>query len=236
MASIQDDRGYNQAFKPSNALKIRYERRSRLIMSEMNINLSGDILEIGCGQGEMSHFIAEHSKMNVLGTDLCMPFIEEANNRYSLPNLTFDILDFNYPEKLQGKKFDYIVGNGILHHLYNQIDETFANLKNLLKDGGKIIFIEPNLVNPYCFVIFGTTKYFRNLAKLEPDEKAFTKCFLRKKLKNAGYKNLKISNVDFLLPIIPDFLIKPSIVIGNVAEKTPLLKLMSQSVFICAEK
>ena len=184
----------------------------------------------------MSHFIAEHSKMNVLGTDLCKPFIQEANNRYSLPNLTFDILDFNYPEKLQGKKFDYIVGNGILHHLYYQIDETFISLKNLLKEGGKIIFIEPNLVNPYCFVIFGTTDYFRNLAKLEPDEKAFTKCFLHKKLKKAGYKNLNIKNVDFLLPIIPDFLIKPSIVIGNVAEKTPLLKLMSQSVFICAEK
>ena len=236
MASIQDDRGYNQGFKPSKAMQFRTDRRSRYIMNEMDLSKKSDILEIGCGLGDISYYIAKNTSNTVLGTDLCKPFIEKATATFILPNLAFDILDFNHPEKLQGRKFDYIIGNGILHHLYYTIDETFLRLKDLLKDGGKIIFMEPNIVNPYCFLIFGTTQYFRYWANLEPDEKAFTKCFLRKKLKIAGFKNIKVDNRDFLLPMTPSFLIKPTVLIGDVVENIPVLKLMAQSVFLCAEK
>jgi len=236
MASIQDDRGYNQGFKPSKAMKFRMDRRSRFIMDKMDLSKPNDILEIGCGLGDISYYIAKHTKGTVLGTDLCQPFIDEASKNYKLANLQFDVLDFNYPEKLNGRKFDYIIGNGILHHLYYNLDETFLRLKELLKDGGRIIFMEPNIVNPYCFLIFGTTQYFRNWANLEPDEKAFTKCYLRKKLKNAGFKNIKVDNKDFLLPMTPSFLIKPIVIIGDIVEKIPVLKLMAQSVFLSAEK
>lgn len=236
MPSIQDDRGYNQGFKPSKAMEFRIERRSRFMMERMDLSKENEILEIGCGLGEISFYIAQHTKSNVLGTDLCQPFIEKATNSYSLPNLKFDILDFNHPEKLNGRKFDYIIGNGILHHLYYNLDEAFLSLKALLKDGGKILFMEPNIVNPYCFLIFGTTDFFRNWAKLEPGEKAFTKSLLRKKLKTAGFKNIDVDNRDFLLPVTPDFLVKPTIVASNIFEKIPGLKLMAQSVFLSAEK
>ena len=236
MASIQDDRGFNQGFKPSKTLTYRFDRRSCMIMDRMDLTKRNDILEIGCGLGDISYYIAKHSNSTVLGTDLCVPFIEQASETFKLPNLSFDTLDFNHPEKLEGRKFDYIIGNGILHHLYYHIDDAFFHLKDLLNDGGKILFIEPNLVNPYCFLIFGTTQYFRNWAKLEPDEKAFTKCFLRKKLKNAGYKNISVINKDFLLPFTPSILVKPTVAIGNIVEKIPLLQLMTQSVFLSAEK
>ncbi|MFZ4400516.1 MAG: class I SAM-dependent methyltransferase [Bacteroidales bacterium] len=231
-----DDRGYNQIFNPSIAMDIRTKRRCNYILSKMDLSKQSEILEIGCGLGDISYYIAKNTNNKVLGTDLCQPFIDEANKTFVLPNLQFDILDFNKPEKLLDQKFDYIIGNGILHHLYNQIDTTFISLKNLLKDGGKIIFLEPNLVNPYCFLIFGTTKFFRNWANLEPDEKAFTKSFLRKKLQNTGFRNIEIYNKDFLLPVTPSYLITPSIVIGDFIEKIPGLRLMSQSVFLCAEK
>ena len=137
---------------------------------------------------------------------------------------------------MHGRKFDYIIGNGILHHLYNTLDNALLDLKSLLKDGGKIIFIEPNLVNPYCYLIFNTTISLRRWAKLEPDEMAFTKCLLKKKLSKAGYKNIELSNIDFLLPVTPEYLVKPTIVLGNIVEKIPVLKLMAQSIFLCAEK
>ncbi len=231
-----DDRGFNQIFNPSMAMDIRTKRRCDYIISKMDLSKESEILEIGCGLGDISYYIAKNTNNKVLGTDLCQPFIDDANKAFALPNLQFDILDFNKPEKLLGRKFDYIIGNGILHHLYNQIDETFISLKNLLKDGGKIIFLEPNLVNPYCFLIFGTTKFFREWAKLEPDEKAFTKSFLRKRLLKTGFKNLDIENKDFLLPVTPASLIKPSIVIGDIIEKIPGLRLMAQSIFFSAEK
>ena len=235
MASLTDDRGYNQMFAPSKAMQIRSERRCDMIISEMIITEETTILEIGCGTGEIASFIAQKTKAQVIGTDICVPFIEEAKEKHQFPNLSFDVLNFNNPETLQGKKFDYIIGNGILHHLYYHLDEALKNILFLLKDDGKLIFLEPNLINPYCYLIF-SYPYFRKKANLEPDEMAFTKSFIQEKLKKAGYKSSKVVYKDFLLPVIPDALIKPVIVIGDVVEKIPLLNKMTQSIFIVGTK
>ncbi|MBN8702638.1 MAG: class I SAM-dependent methyltransferase [Bacteroidetes bacterium] len=235
MFSIKDDRGYNQGFAPSKTLVIRTKRRCQIMMDEMELTKNVDVLEIGCGTGEISNLIASTSSAKVLGTDLCIPFIEEAKEKYILPNLSFEVLNFNKPETLQGKQFDYIIGNGILHHLYYNLDEALKNIRFLLKPNGKMIFLEPNLKNPYCYVIF-SFPYFRKLAHLEPDEMAFTRKFIQNKLKTAGFQNIKVSYKDFLLPIIPVFLIKSVIFIGNIAEKIFGINRMSQSIFIVANK
>ena len=109
MASLTDDRGYNQMFAPSKAMQIRSERRCDMIISEMTIIPETSILEIGCGTGEIASFIAQKTKAQVLGTDICVPFIEEAKEKHKFPNLSFDVLNFNSPETLQGKKFDYVI-------------------------------------------------------------------------------------------------------------------------------
>jgi 2-polyprenyl-3-methyl-5-hydroxy-6-metoxy-1,4-benzoquinol methylase len=235
MASLKDDRGFNQMFAPTKAMQIRSERRCDMIISEMTITPETTILEIGCGTGEIASFIAQKTKAQVIGTDICVPFIEEAKEKHKFPNLSFDVLNFNSPETLQGKKFDYIIGNGILHHLYYHLDEALKNILFLLKDGGKLIFLEPNLVNPYVYLIFSYS-YLRKKANLEPDEMAFTKSFIQEKLKKAGYSSSKVVYKDFLLPVIPDALIKPVIVVGDIVEKIPLLNKMTQSIFIVGNK
>ena len=235
MASLIDDRGYNQMFAPTKAMQVRSERRCDMIISEMRIRPDTSILEIGCGTGEIASFIAQKTRAQVTGTDICVPFIEEAKKLHQLANLNFDVLNFNNPETLDGQKFDYIIGNGILHHLYYNLDEALRNILFLLKDNGKLIFLEPNLINPYCYLIF-SYPYFRKKANLEPDEMAFTKNFIQEKLKNAGYKSSKVNYRDFLLPVIPDVLIKAVIAIGDLTEKIPLLNKMTQSIFIVGNK
>jgi SAM-dependent methyltransferase len=233
-SSLKDDRGYNQIFIPSSySTNKRMERRADYIVSQFKSN-PGDVLEIGCGMGIMANMIAEKTKANMLGIDLCEPFIEYANKNFQRANLSFGIMDFNQPDDFKNRKFDYIVGNGILHHLYFNLDNALTNIKSLLKPGGKIIFMEPNIYNPYCHIIF-TYPYFRKRASLEPTEMAFSKPFINKKLSSIGYKNIKIEYKDFLLPGIPKFLVKPSIFIGAIAEKIPLVKMVSQSIFISAE-
>ena len=235
MASRKDDRGYNQGFKPSKALNIRTQRRCDYIISQMNdINNNAEILEIGCGTGELSFMLATKTQKKVLGTDLCVPFIAEAKNAYNLPNLSFIVIDFNYPDQLDGRKFDYIVGNGILHHLYDDMDKALGNFKKLLKLKGGIIFLEPNLYNPYCYLIFHTTSFFRKWARLEPGEMALTKGEMKKALQSAGYQSIKIEYKDFLLPCTPVFLIYPLIAFSSFLEKIPLIKKISQSIFISA--
>ena len=65
---------------------------------------------------------------------------------------------------------------------------------------------------------------------------AFSKSFIRKELHRAGYEDIHVEYKDFLVPGVPDFLIRPSIIIGDVLEKIPLIKIISQSLFIHATK
>jgi 2-polyprenyl-3-methyl-5-hydroxy-6-metoxy-1,4-benzoquinol methylase len=233
MTSIKDDRGFNQGFELVTSTETRMRRRAEYIISLTDSKENKSILEIGCGTGEVSFWIAEQTKMNVLGTDLCIPFIEQADQKFVLPNLKFEVLDFNKPQQMKGRTFDYIVGNGILHHLYYHLDSVLSTFQELLNKDGKIIFLEPNIYNPYCAFIFN---YARKWANLEPDEMAFSKYFINAKLVQSKFKEINIEYKDFLLPGIPEILIKPSILAGNVLENIPLLKMLSQSIYISAKK
>lgn len=238
ISNIKDDRGYNQVYKPSKALKIRTARRFEYIRNEITKNKEVEILEIGCGTGELSYMLARKTGATVFGTDICLPFLEKAKENYAIKNLRFDFLDFNDFEKndyYKNKKFDYIVGNGILHHLYYELDKTLESLNHLLKNGGKIIFLEPNLLNPYCYSIFNF-KLLRRLAKLEPAEMAFTKKFIFAKLEKHGFNDITVKYKDFLLPNTPSFLIKPVILMGSLFERIFLLRNLSQSIYIVAKK
>ncbi len=234
MENIKDDRGFNQVWGDSKSTRIRAERRCDYMISQMEVSPQKSIMEIGCGTGKNCFMLAQKTGMKVLGTDLCVPFIDDAKKNFQLANLRFDILDFNQADQFKGEKFDYIIGNGILHHLYHHLDEAFVNMKALLKENGKIIFLEPNIYNPYVYLIFSYAS-LRVKAHLEPDEMAFSKNFATQKLLKAGYRNIQVEYKDFLLPGIPDALITPSVVAGDVLEKIPLVKMVSQSIFISAQ-
>jgi len=233
MASIVDDRGYNQGFKLVESTVVRMKRRAALFLSEMNSEQPSDVLEIGCGTGEISNWLAEGSPHRVVGTDICAPFIETAKSRYVRDNLAFKVLDFSNPSDISDGSYDYICGNGILHHLYPNLPSVLKTIRNLLKPGGKMIFMEPNIYNPYCAVIFNFT---RELAKLEPDEMAFSRRYITRILRECGYSDIRVEYRDFLVPGIPAALIKPSILIGSVLERTPVLRCLSQSLYLVATK
>jgi 2-polyprenyl-3-methyl-5-hydroxy-6-metoxy-1,4-benzoquinol methylase len=232
--SVVDDRGYNQGFKETIALKKRMERRGDWIIDEMETDPAKKALEIGCGTGYLSYYIARQTNLQIVGSDLCKPFIESAEGQYTLPNLSYEVMDFNEAATSVHNRFDYIFGNGILHHLYFNLDRVFVTLRDLLNPDGKIIFMEPNIYNPYVAAIF-KNKALRKWAKLEPDEMAFSKRFIQQKMRTAGFENIKIRYKDFLLPGIPRWLIQPSMVIGDLLERTPL-KLISQSLLISAAR
>lgn len=235
MKSEFDDRGYSQIWIDKGSTRIRQDRRCEYMISQMDVDASKSILEIGCGTGRNAWMLAKKTGMDVMGADLCAPFIEEAKAKFSLPNLHYKVLDFNHDADVDGLRFDYVVGNGILHHLYHHLDEALVKVRGLLKDGGKIVFLEPNLHNPYVYAIFSSPA-LRKITRLEPDEMAFTKGFIADKLARAGFKDIKVEYKDFLLPGIPEFLVGPSVVIGDVLERTPLLRTLSQSIFISATK
>lgn len=239
MPSIQDDRGYNQGFKPSKSLDIRTERRCDYMVGRMDLKKNIRILEIGCGTGQLSYMLAKKTGKKVLGTDLCKPFIREAKSNYKLPNLDYQILDFNDKKSVAAvtkkHKFDYLVGNGILHHLYYNLETSLKNINKLLAKDGRIVFLEPNFFNPYCLLIFNLAP-FRKMAKLEPDEMTFTKGHITRLLKKTGFGDIRAEYKDFLVPGVPESLIKPVIAVGEVVEKIPVLNMLAQSLYVSAKK
>ncbi len=242
MSSIKDEKGYNQSFVNTLAQDIRLKRRFDFMIKHMNKPYDKptdiNVLEIGCAKGEPLKYLVEKTGFKALGTDISNLFINEARKNNINPNLTFEVVDFNDENTFIGgmeySKYDYIIGNGILHHLYYNLDNSMISLNKLLKPNGKIIFIEPNLYNPYIFLIF-KFNLFRKFANLEPDEMAFTDQYIKKLILKSGFSNCNVKIKDFLLPNIPKFLIKPSIYLGEILEKTFFTKI-AQSIFIVAEK
>jgi SAM-dependent methyltransferase len=235
MRVYTDDRGYNQVWAASEATHVRAERRCDYIISRMGPTAGCKILEIGCGLGSNASMIARKTGADVLGIDLCVPFIQKAREKFCLPNLRYEVHDFNRAASFDAETFDCIVGNGILHHLYSELDDALVKIRHSLKPSGRIVFLEPNIYNPYVYLIFRCPP-LRRWARLDPDEMAFSKRFVAARLRCVGYRNIRVEFKDFLIPGIPSFLIRPSVLIGAVLERIPTINWLAQSLFISAEK
>ena len=98
-----------------------------------------------------------------------------------------------------------------------------------------MLFFEPNIYNPYCTLIF-KVPFLRVITRLEPTEMAFSRRFIIRRLGEADFAEIHVTYKDFLLPGVPDILIKPLILSGNVLERVPVLKAAAQSLFIKAKK
>src|ERR1700676_3960402 len=143
MRVYTDDRGYNQVWGACEATRVRAERRCDYIISRMGPTEGCKVLEIGCGLGSNAFMIARKTGADVLGIDLCVPFIQQAREKFCLPNLRYEVHDFNRADSFESETVDCIVGNGILHHLYSKLDDTLEKIRYLLKPGGRIVFLEP---------------------------------------------------------------------------------------------
>lgn len=195
------------------------------------------VLELGCGTGELASFLAAAEDANVTGVDLCQPFVERAQQRFGHSRLQFVQADLGLEVDRQrlGDGWTALVGNGILHHLYYRIDEALASLFAMLAPQGRFVFWEPNVFNPYVFAIFRLGP-LRKLAKLEPDEMAFTPRWISQRLARAGFGEISVKCRDFLIPAVPRALVPAVVAVGDVAERLPAVNYLAQSLFITARR
>ncbi|MEM1056576.1 MAG: methyltransferase domain-containing protein [Bacteroidota bacterium] len=108
------------------------------------------VLDYGCGLGERSLTALKHGA-EVDGIDISTIYIEKANAAardagYPGDRFRFVVGDAHvlpYPEAT----FDLVIGEGIVHHL--DIDTALAEVHRVLKPGGRAVFLEPLLDNPF---------------------------------------------------------------------------------------
>lgn len=114
-----------------------------------------EVLDAGCGTGEMPFLIAKKGASRVVGIDYASSAIQEAEKNYRLPHLSFLCADL---QKVKGI-FDIIVSLGTIEHIDDPL-AALRRLKKLLKPGGSLIVTCPNWTNPRGYILMALAFLF----------------------------------------------------------------------------
>jgi 2-polyprenyl-3-methyl-5-hydroxy-6-metoxy-1,4-benzoquinol methylase len=110
-----------------------------------------EILELGCGDGAVSCLLAR-AGARMTCVDISHRAIALAGERARLDGVEDRCKFLATPVQqmvLEGKQFDVVLGDSVLHHLIPDLPETLAKIRNALRPGGRAIFVEPlNLFPP----------------------------------------------------------------------------------------
>lgn len=230
---VRDERGFNQVYAQSGSTILRARRRNDWFVAEARRIGARRVLELGSGTGEAAAHVAEHLDAEVVAVDLSQAFIDQARSAYQADNLAFERFDLLKDDLLRFGQFDLIFGNGILHHLVQELGGVLTTLHRMTTPAGGAAFIEPNFINPFCAFIFGT-QVGRRWARLEPDEMAFTPRELRQAFQVAGWNGVSVKTRDFLLPGLPNFVSRPILAVEPALEYFTATSCIAQSHFVTA--
>ena len=106
-----------------------------------------NILEVGCGNGWLSHSLAKIPGTKVIGIDVNFTELEQAARVFQhIPNLHFiytDIRNGTFKEK----EFDIVVFAASIQY-FESLDNIVADSKKILKPGGEIHIIDSPFYDP----------------------------------------------------------------------------------------
>src|SRR4051794_2609997 len=120
-------------------LRARAERSEFAGLLDQAIPGDARILEMGCGTGQMSLYLARANRL-VIGADLTRPSLElavAAAHRFKLDRVLFLETDLHRPG-LRAGSFDVVYSSGVLHHTPNP-RAAFARIAQLARPGGMIV-------------------------------------------------------------------------------------------------
>lgn len=121
------------------ALRKRAERSEFARLLDAAIPADARILEIGCGTGQMSIYLASADRV-VVGADVTRASLKlgaAAARRFGVTGVQFVETDLHRPG-LRAGAFDVIYTSGVLHHTRDP-RQSFQDILPLLRPGGMIV-------------------------------------------------------------------------------------------------
>ena len=115
--------------------------RAQKLLSFANVSEKQNLLEVGCGNGAVSNYIAKKYRLNVTGTDVDPEMVQLAQeNIYDVPDIRFLEADAtNLP--FQDNDFEIVLSFGVMHHISNWLD-ALREINRVLKPNGHFIYFD----------------------------------------------------------------------------------------------
>ena len=142
--------GYQQT-----SLSIQMEGGKLFIRTDVVPQLGDAILDLGCGTGELSAYLAELVGPNgyVVGVDPDLNRLKLAQEAHrEIENLSFLEGSSDNFEGIGCEKYDIIFSNHAFHWIPNQ-QEAFKNMVSSLKAGGKIAIQYVDELHPFILPV-----------------------------------------------------------------------------------
>jgi len=210
----------------------RYDDKFSRLKSYCRPDKNFRILEIGAGDGEFTKRILKIGA-RIFATDIT-PIVVKRGKKILVKK---DKASFKIEnaERLtfRGESFDLVCGVSVLHHL--DMKKALREAFRVLKKNGQIFFTEPNLLNPNIFIGL-KMPFLRKKMEYSPDETALVRWNVERLLREIGFSKVKVENYDFLHPLTPKGWVKFVSNLSKTLEKTPVVKEISGSLIVWAEK
>jgi len=136
---LDEDMNYSCAYFANDKMTLEEAQlaKKRHIAAKLNLKPGMKVLDIGCGWGGMSMYLAEHCGCDVVGVTLSDQQLALAKERAKKKGLTgkvdFRLMDYRHVDE----KFDRIVSIGMFEHVgLDHYLEYFSKIRELLKDDG----------------------------------------------------------------------------------------------------
>lgn len=149
-------------------------------------NLPAKVLELGCGAGWLSRFLAI-GNYNVVGVDISKEAIEIANlakRKEQLKDEQLKYLLSDYENLNYDSEFDVVIFFASLHHATDE-KQAIKTAYNALKNGGVLITFEPGMGHEE----HPNTK--KEIEKFGVTEKDMPPSYIIKMGQEIGFKNYK---------------------------------------------
>lgn len=118
-----------------------YYARARANLGAVIGSRVGSALEVGCGHGHVTAFLAAGTRLRWLGMDISRLAIERARELH--PHLSFVVGDIRRPAL--GGSFDLVLLNQVLWYVLPEIDAAIAGCLSLLRPGGTLVVAQAYL-------------------------------------------------------------------------------------------
>lgn len=219
-------------FWESPAGRRRADRRAELFVEHGGLAPGKRVLELGCGTGVFLERVARCGA-SLHGLDLSDDLLEKARARVAgLPNVVLDLGNAEatpYP----AAHFDAVYGSSVLHHL--DLDAALAEAHRVLRPGGRVVFAEPNVLNPQILLMFRFPPLKERFG-VSPDEMAFSRFRARSALERAGFLDVAVEPFDFLHPSIPERWVERGLAASRALERVPLVREIAGSMLMRARR